>query len=399
MVRKSILKKVAIPFATVSTAFLMTGFKHAKADSLSDIGKEFLKNGDVTKGQFSAKVIAENGGFFGQFKHLFENMDFLTGKLIKVLDFGNNLPLSIPKLTTDLLTNIYHFMSSIILQTPLFIFNNPYLKNTSLTFALISISIVTILTVFEAFMQMFKKQHTDFKKILKRWSIVAGVSGFMPFAFESGFTFLNKLTDAITKIGIDGSSTGFIYGTTIGWFDTLIVILFDLTAIGLLIPVCLQSGKRWWDLMCLACISPLALSSWVFDRHRHFFSSWWNKVKSLSLVQLVYAVFLLIMGLFIFSTQSLHGGIFTLVIKLLIVTGGLIRMANPPRFVSKLTGDKSDMFDQYDEGKNTLKDIYNTLTFKNFRPTQFFKKQQEDKLKKVQSLRKKHKRRYVGDLL
>jgi hypothetical protein len=377
----------------------MTGFKHAKAATISDIGKTFLRNGDVTKGQFSSKAIADHGGLFGEFRHLFENLDFLTSKLIKALDWYNNLPLSIPKLTADLLTSIYHFMSKIILQTPLFIFNNPYLKNTSLTFALISITIVTILTVFEAFMQMLKKEHTDFKKILKRWSIVAGISGFMPFAFESGFTFINKLTDAITKIGIDGSSTGYIYNSTMGWFDTFIVILFDLTAIGLLIPVCLQSGKRWWDLLCLSCISPLALSSWVFDRHRHYFNAWWSKVKSLSLVQLVYAVFLLLMGIFIFSTQSMQGGIFTLVVKLLIVTGGLIRMANPPQFVSKMTGDKSDVFDQYDEGKNTLRDIWETVTFQNFRPTKYFKKQHEDKVKKVQALRKKHKRRFVGDLM
>jgi hypothetical protein len=55
-----------------------------------------------------------------------------------------------------------------------------------------------------------------------------------------------------------------------------------------------------------------------------------------------------------------------------------------------MTGDKSDMFDQYDEGKNTVKDAYNILTFKNFRPTQFFKKRAEDKMKKVASLRKKN---------
>jgi hypothetical protein len=250
-------------------------------------------------------------------------------------------------------------------------------------------------------MQMFNKKHTDFKTIIKRWAIVAGVSGFLPFAFESGFGFLNKLTDAISKIGSinGGNVNGFISGESIGFFDTLILILFDLSAIALLIPVCLQAGKRWFDIMCLAAISPLALSSWVFDRHKHYFFVWWNKVKSLSLVQLVYAVFILIMGIFVFSTQFIQGGFLTLIIKVLIVIGGLIRMNNPPKFVSSMTGDKSDVFDEYDKGKNSLIDIYNTLTLKNFRPTQFFKKKAEDKLNKVQSLRKQHKRRYVSDLL
>jgi hypothetical protein len=397
MVRKSILTRLFVPFGTISTASLMFTFNSAKAATIDNM----LRNGDVRNGYFSGKAIAERGGALGEFKHLFENMDVITGYIMKGLDFFNNLPLSIPKLTADLLTSIFQFLSKIILQTPLFIFNNPYLKNTSLTFALISISIVTILTVFEGFMQMFKGKHTDFRTIIKRWAVVASVAGFMPFAFETGFTYLNKLTDAISHIGSvnGGNASGFIYGKTVGFFDTLIIILFDLTAIALLIPVLLQSGRRWWDLMCLACISPLALSSWVFDRHRHYFSAWWSRVKSLSLVQLVYAVFILLMGIFIFSTQSIQGGLFTLIIKLLIVAGGLWRLSNPPRFVSSMTGDKSDIFDSYDEGKSSLMNIIDTLTLKNFRPMQFMKNKAEAKQKKIKALQKKHKRRYVGDLL
>jgi hypothetical protein len=387
----SLLKKISIPFATVSTASLLFTFHSAKAATISNV--IFQKQGVLTH--------ASKEGILGLPQHVIHNVDVITSHIINWLDWFNNINGSLPKLTADLLTAVYNFLAKLILQTPLFIFNNPYLKNTSLTFALISITVVTILTVLESFMQMMNKKHTDFKIIIKRWAIVAGVSGFLPFAFESGFNFLNKLTDAISKIGTvnGGNINGFINGETVGFFDTLILILFDLSAIALLIPVCLQAGKRWFDLMCLAAISPLALSSWVFDRHKHYFFTWWNRVKSLSLVQLVYAVFILIMGIFIFSTQSIHGGIFTLIIKLLIVIGGLIRMNNPPRFVSSKTGDKSDIFDEYDKGKNSIKDIYNTVTFKNFRPTQFFKNKQEKKLAQLSKLRNQHKRRFVDDLL
>jgi hypothetical protein len=390
-----ILKKIIFPFATVSTASLLFVFKSVKAATIGEV--VFQKKGVLTHVANSKTGLS----LTDIPKGLIHSLEGITGYVIKGLDWFNNLPFSIPKLTADLLTHIYHFMANIVLQTPLFIFNNPYLKNTSLTFALISITIVTMLTVFEAFMQMFKKDHTPFNKIIKRWAIVAGVSGFLPFAFETSFDYLNKLSNAITKISIFNGTNdnGFISNQTISWFDTGIVILFDLASIALLIPVCFQAGKRWWDLMCLACISPLALSTWVFDRHRHYFNLWWSKVKSLSLVQLVYSVFILLMGIFIFSTQGIQGGLFTLIIKLLIVAGGLLRLLNPPNFVTRMTGDKSDVFDQYDEGKNTLKETWDILTFKNFRPTQFLKKRAEDKMKKVASLRKHHKRRYVGDLL
>jgi hypothetical protein len=395
MVRKSFLARSIFPFTAVSTTSLMFTFNSAKAATINDV--VFQKQGVIThvanaKEGFSLLEVP---------KVVMHNIEVITGFIMKGLDWLNNLDGSLPKMTADLLTTIFHFLSKIILQTPLFIFNNPFLKNTSLTFALTSITIVTLLTVFESFMQMFKQNHTPFKTILKRWAIVAGVSGFLPFAFETGFTFLNKLTNAISSIGAinGGNASGLVYGSTVGFFDTLIIILFDLAAIALLIPVCLQSGKRWWDILCLSAISPLALSSWVFDRHKHYFNAWWHNVKSLSMVQLVYAVFILLMGIFIFSTQSIQGGITALIIKLLIVMGGLLRLSNPPRFVSSMTGSKSDIFDSYDEGKSTLKDIYNTLTLKNFRPLQFLKNQSATKQQNIKALQKKHKRRYVGDLL
>jgi hypothetical protein len=395
LVRKSILKRIIVPYSVVTTASLIFTFNRAKAATLGDI---VLKKRGVLTHNFGGG----NQGFslLDMPKQTIHNLDVITGYFMKLFDWINNLPVSVPKMTADLLTTLYHFLSKIILQTPLFIFNNPYLKNTSLTFALISISLVTVFTIFEAFMQMLNKKHTPFKTILKRWLIVASVSGFVPFAFESGFNFLNKLSDAISHIGLNGgNSNGLIYGEKIGWFDTLVIILFDLTAISMLIPICLQAGRRWWDLLCLCAISPLALSSYCFDRHKHYFTKWWESVKTHSLSQLVYAVYILLMGIFIFSTQSIQGGIFTLIIKIIIVIAALNRLSSPPQFIKRMTDTGSDVFDEYDKTKTTFKDMYNTLTLKNFRPTQFFKKKAENKLKKVASLRKKTGKRFVDDLL
>jgi hypothetical protein len=395
VVCKSILKRLIIPYSTITTSSLIFTFNRVKAATINDM--VFQKKGLLTH-----NFGGEDKGFslLEVSKQTIHNLDVLTGYLMKFFDWFNNLPVSLPKMTADLLTTIYHFLSKIILQTPLFIFNNPYLKNTSLTFALISISVVTIFTVFEAFMQMLNKKHTPFKTILKRWLIVASVSGFVPFAFESGFNYINKLSDAISHIGLNGGNTnGMIYGEKIGWFDTLVIILFDLTAISMLIPICLQAGRRWWDLLCLCAISPLALSSYCFDRHKHYFTKWWESVKAHSLSQLVYAVYILLMGIFIFSTQSIQGGIFTLIIKVIIVIAALNRLSSPPQFIKRMTDTGSDIVDEYDKTKGTFKDMYNALTFKNFRPVKFFKKKSEDKMKKVASLRKKTGKRFVDDLL
>lgn len=394
MVRKSILKRLIVPFTTISTAFLMFTFQNAKAATIGDA--VFQKRGILTHGMNT------NAGFsLLEFpKQVIHNIDMITGYIIKGIDWLNNLPFSIPKYTADLLTLIFHFLSKIVLQTPLFIFNNPYIKNTSITFAIISITLVTIFTVFEAFMQMLNKKHTDFHTITKRWLLVASVSGFMPFAFESGFGFLNKLSDAISSMGMNGGNPhGLISGEKMGWFDTLVIILFDVTAISMLIPICLQAGRRWWDLLCLCAISPLALSAFCFDRHKHYFDKWSESVKTHSLSQIVYAVYILLMGIMIFSTQAIQGGFITLAIKIVLVLAGLNKMAHPPQFIKRMTDSGTDVFDEYDKTKGTLKDVYDSVTFKNFRPVQFVKDKITTKKAKTQSLRKKHGKRYVGDLL
>jgi hypothetical protein len=394
MVRIPFLKRLIVPYSAITTSSLIFTFNSAKAATIGDV--VFQKQGVLTHG-----MKTKAGFSLLEFpKQVIHNIDEITSYIMKAIDWFNNLPVSIPKMTADLLTSIFHFLSKIVLQTPLFIFNNPYLKNTSLTFALISITLVTIFTVFEAFMQMINEKHTDFHTIAKRWLIVASVSGFMPFAFETGFGFLNKLTDAISSMGMNGgNSNGLIYGEKMGWFDTLVIILFDLTAISMLIPICLQAGRRWWDLLCLCAISPLALSAYCFDRHKHYFDKWLDSVKTHSLSQLVYAVYILLMGIMIFSTQAIHGGFLTLAIKIVLVLAGLTKLTHPPQFIKRMTDNGTDVFDEYDKTKNTLKDVYDTLTFKNFRPLQFLRDRKEKKLSQVSSLRKKHKRRYVGDLL
>src|SRR5690606_16057453 len=115
----------------------------------------------------------------------------------------------------------------------------------------------------------------------------------------------------------------------IGTIDVLGLFLFDIVLIALLIPILLQNGRRWRDLMCLAAVSPFALASWIFDRHEHFFNQWWSNVKRLSLVQLVYALFILMLGLFIYATRFMSPDAW--LIKILIISGGLFGLANPPQ--------------------------------------------------------------------
>ncbi|WP_349774045.1 conjugal transfer protein TrbL family protein [Lederbergia lenta] len=326
--------------------------------------------------------------------------DFV-GFIGTVVAWFKNFNQNIYDLSLNLLSWSYETLVNVVLHTPLFLFNNEFVKNTSIIFSISSVSIITLLTIYEGIMKMLKKRHTDFSQILKRFPLVVAGSGFSPFLFEKAFTIINQLTKGITSLGgaiLSGNAFAEVF--KVGSMDVLGLLVFDVVLIALLIPILMQNGKRWWDLFCLSAITPLALSAWMFNRHAHLFNQWWGSVKRLSLVQLVYATFILMLGLFIYGTRFIAPEAW--LIKLLIIVGGLYRLANPPQFVKSYTRGAETIDSVYDDYKNTGKKVWDTVTLRNLRPANFIREKmfnsQHARKRATQDLRSKHGKRFVKGL-
>ncbi|MED3912840.1 hypothetical protein P4597_27545 [Peribacillus simplex] len=401
LVHKSILKKIAIPFAAITTGSLFFTFKSALAATKENPFGSLTERGDVTKGIFSKENIANRGGGLGEFKSFFESWDTVIKKFNEITVWFNEIHQHVAEASVNLISYIYEILTKVILHTPLFIFNNSYLKNTSLTLAMVSITLVTILTIFESIMQISKQRHTKFTDVLKRYPIAIGITGFAPFLFETGFKIINKLSSAITQIGGAANRNGVLtLDAPTNTLDVLIMLIFDGMLLGLLIPIFLQNGRRWFDLLTLSVVSPLALTAFCFDRHRHYFDKWWDQIKRLSLVQIVYSVFIMLMGVFIYGTRFMTGGFFeVLIFKMLITLGSLYRLANPPNFVKRMTDNGEDVVDMGTNYFNTFKRTFDTVTLRNFKPLTLLRKSASNKKSKIAKLRLKHGKRNVGDLL
>ncbi|MGG3890346.1 hypothetical protein [Metabacillus fastidiosus] len=343
----------------------------------------------------------ERGGSWSEIKTFMSQWEEIGNSISSIISWINHLPENMPTYTIQLLAKIYELLASTILYTPLFIFNNSIVKNTSLVFASLSILIVTTLTMIEGIKKMLKKQHTDIVKISKRYFLAIVGAGFSPFIFEKAFELINKLSKSITQIGsisisnFNAFSHGLVGTINMGFLETLYLLLFDIIVIALLIPIILQTGRRWWDLLCLASIAPLSLSAWVFDEHRHYFNKWWSHTKLLAQSQLIYSIYICLMGVFIFGTANINEGA-NLIGKLLVIAGGLTAMSNPPQFIKHKVDTGDDTLDMFKNMWKTSQKVSDTVTFK---PTRlFFKKKNENKLKEIQKLRKKHGRRFVKEL-
>ncbi|MGM7720521.1 hypothetical protein [Metabacillus sp. Hm71] len=371
MVRKTFLKRISIPFGVASTAFLFTSINKAKAASLSEIITQ--KRGIL----INEKVI-EGGGSWEGTKEFFEVWGKIGDVLVSITDWLINLPSNLPHYSVELLSKIYELLTVTVLHTPLFLFNNSFIKDTSLVFAGISILIVTILTMVEGIKKMLKKKNTDVKKILKRYSLSIVGAGFAPFLFEKSFELINELTKAISKIGANEISGFNLFSKiqiplmNIGFLDTLLLLAFDVIVVALLIPIILQTGRRYWDLMCLSALTPLSLTAWIFDDYKHYFNKWWSNVKLLAQTQLIYAIYICLMGVFIFGTANIVTGV-GLIAKFLVIIGGLARMTNVPSFVKSRVDTGNDIEDSLFGSVKTAKDVYDTVTLKKLKTLKFLK--------------------------
>lgn len=286
----------------------------------------------------------------------------LADSINLAVSWFHNLPQNIATMSTDLMAWLYQLCADLIMKTPIWIFTNDWFANTTLMFSGLAIGLVTALTVVEALkrqlsglkgQKVFKvPQAMDFKVIMKRWALVAGLTTAVPWLWSTAFKGLNFVSDFLIRIGADNMKGVAAMGHLTS-LDVATMLVFDVVLIGTIIPVLWQNGRRFFDLIVLGVMTPLALCAWIFDGYKGLFNQWWAQVKHLSLVQVYHALFLLVLGWFIFGvgTPATFAG---LIVKLLVVIGGFARMTNPPQIISKHLDKGKDM----DEVTGGAKDAY-----------------------------------------
>ena len=145
-----------------------------------------------------------------------------------------------------------------------------WFKDNIITFTSLSILMSMILAINEGFKRMlghvFKgryfSQHSDMGYISTRLPFVLIGSALAPLLFFKGFEAINWLTGAIidtTKFQMAKGISELNF-SSISWAEVVMFIGFDIALIGMMIPILLQNFRRWFDILALSMIAPLALS-------------------------------------------------------------------------------------------------------------------------------------------
>lgn len=333
-----------VPISALSTLFVTTWAHHASAKSLTDYIFE-------PKGVLLEKSSYDINTWMNIGRYIYKSIKWII-----------NLPSNLPHYSVDLLSGIYKLLSDICLQTPIFIFDNPIIQHQTLVLSGISILLVAIVSSFMGLKQIIGKRHTPLKDTALRFSIATVLTGLTPFLFKYTFTGINALVKSINNLtSLQLDHFKILNASHMGFLDTTLLFGFDAVAIYLLIPILLQSGKRWFDLMCSCAVAPLALSSYVFNETSHYFNAWLDGIIEKGRTQLIYAFFIFLMSVFMFATSGVTSGT-GLVIKLLIILGGLFRMANPPTMVTKFTDNSQGIHEYGRDITNTFRNVRDFVT-------------------------------------
>ncbi|WP_341323905.1 hypothetical protein NSQ62_08145 [Solibacillus sp. FSL H8-0523] len=317
--------KLGIPFAAIATSFLLDiPIASAAGFSLNDLNP---------------------------LQPIIDEWDY-------VKSFFKNLPHNIGAWSIELMAQLYDLCTSLILKTPLWLFDNDWFKNTTYKFSLLSIGIVSVLTSLEGIKRMLpkknKKQPMELKEIAKRWFLVAGAITATPYLFQKAFQGLNWLSETLISLGADNMRSNALPDKIVP-LDVVILLAFDALLITTIIPVLWKNGRRFFDLLILGATTPFALTAWIFDSYRGLHRQWWESLKHLALVQVFHALYLLVLGWFIFGvpTPTDFSGF---VIKLLIVIGGFSRLQSPPRLILKHLDSGKGLDEEITDGyKNTMR--------------------------------------------
>lgn len=248
---------------------------------------------------------------------------------------------------------IYSLLTNVIIWTPEWLFADAWFPESISKFTILSMLTLIIGIMIQGLKRITRMSYTSFTKILKRIPVALLVTMVSPFLFSHGIRLLNKATDLIADIAKTEIASNELIGFSSAQFIfepiNIIMMLAFLILVGFLtIPLFIFHGRRWFTLLCNGALTPFAMICYVFDETKPYFNAWLDSIKNIGLQQLIYSVFIGLLGLIMFATPNptTFYGIFT---KMLIMVGGIATLASPPSIVKNIGRDNQTFVDVYKE--------------------------------------------------
>lgn len=266
----------------------------------------------------------------------------------------------------DVFTNLFWVLTKVLLYIPTFLFNGAWIGKSVITFTIISLIATLVWATCQGVKRMLKMDYTPLSRIIKRFPVSMIASASVPFLSSKAGDAVNSITSKIVEISMSqveymNADSFTIKTLSFMPISIILMVVFFIVLAGLVKPMFLQNGKRWFDFLLLIFVSPFALSAYIFKDTEKYFKAWWNKVKDSFMIQIFNAFILSIMGLIIFATPA-PSSIVDMTTKTLLMVGSLYYLAFPPSIIGKLTDGNGDgILSMYKKSKEVVKSNFKPM--------------------------------------
>jgi hypothetical protein len=178
---------------------------------------------------------------------------------------------------------------------------------------------------------------------MKRFPIALTISAATPIVFTQGIKWLNKITHFI--IGLAGGeivskdvvsifSTSMIFD----FLNVILMLIFLVLVVVKFFPLITFHGRRWFNILVQGVLTPFTMTAFIFDDTRHYFDTWISSIKDTCKKQLIYAVFVALLGIILFATPNPTTAT-GIIAKMILAIGGIDILAHPPSVLTQFSGN------------------------------------------------------------
>lgn len=257
---------------------------------------------------------------------------------------------------------LFQQVSDTITSFPTDLIQDPQTIKLTLIFSGVSAGLVALFSIGEGLKGVLGMKYTKLADFIGRSAIAFLGAGLTLPALVFMMRTVSMVCQWLLSIGRGAVSGQVLFSSVLaeilndGAINFVVAIFFMIVFCLFAMKALLDTGVRWYDMICNTIISPVAWCCLVTDSTKAFFDKWLSSTTGLFLTNLTYAFYLTVvcaiaLGPWQVNTVGLFG-------RLLLIVGAFWRLIHPPGWLKNPGG----------EGGNALKYALRVFLMKGMKP-------------------------------
>lgn len=241
----------------------------------------------------------------------------------------------------DLIGETFSQMTKMVTTIPIELLDNPNVQKMQGLFIGYSVLMMVFLSIVEGYKALMGINYTRITTLFGRTFVALVGAGLTVPAVVWLVKCSNLAVEMILLLGESYFTGSNDVGSVLkdfsksGGVNFIASVLFLIAFFYFIVQAMFKVGIRWFDLLMNVVASPFAWASYITNGTASHLASWFGKTGKLILINLVYAFYVIVISVLVIAPGAIEsfGG---WVGRMLLMIGGLYRLANPPAWIEAM---------------------------------------------------------------